>query len=85
MTALYRRLVPNFNPRFVFLLDADEFITAPSREALYQELRELRPGTLAGYFWQTYIPSPTVPKPVGVIHCAISLIGRLSNAITYRR
>lgn len=58
MTALYRRLVPNFNPRFVFLLDADEFITAPSREALYQELRELRPGTLAGYFWQTYIPSP---------------------------
>ena len=31
VTAMYRQIVPEFKPRFVFLLDADEFIIAPSR------------------------------------------------------
>ena len=61
MTAVYRKVVPNFKPRFVFLLDADEFIVASSREALYAQLRALRPGTQARYCWRTYIPAPTGP------------------------
>lgn len=59
VTGLYRRIVPKFKPRFVFLLDADEFIVAPSREALYIQLRAIRPGCQAQYYWRTYIPAPT--------------------------
>ena len=59
MTAIYRRLVPKFKPRFVFLLDADEFIVAQSREALYSQLRTMRPGSQAKYYWRTYVPAPT--------------------------
>jgi hypothetical protein len=62
VTAVYRKVVPRFKPRFVFLLDADEFIVAPSREALYGQLRALRPGTQAQYRWRTYIPAPTGPE-----------------------
>lgn len=59
VTAVYRKVVPKFKPRFVFLLDADEFIVAPSREALDAQLRTMRPGTQAQYCWRTYIPAPT--------------------------
>ena len=62
VTAAYRKVVPKFKPRFVFLLDADEFIVAPSRDALYAQLRALRPGTQAQYCWRTYIPAPTGPE-----------------------
>jgi SAM-dependent methyltransferase len=62
MTAVYRKAVPKFKPRFVFLLDADEFIVASSREALYVQLRQMRPGTQAQYCWRTYIPAPTGPE-----------------------
>jgi SAM-dependent methyltransferase len=62
VTAVYRKVVPEFKPRFVFLLDADEFIVTPSREALYGQLRALRPGTQAQYAWRTYIPAPTDPE-----------------------
>ncbi|OBB91085.1 glycosyltransferase family 2 protein [Mycobacterium sp. 852002-40037_SCH5390672] len=59
MTAVYRKVVPNFKPRYVFLLDADEFVVAPSREALCAQLQSMRPGTQAQYCWRTYIPAPT--------------------------
>lgn len=62
MTAIYRSVVPQFKPRFVFLLDADEFVLASSREALYNQLRTLRPGTTAQYCWRTYVPAPTGPE-----------------------
>ncbi|OCB32348.1 hypothetical protein A5675_24425 [Mycobacterium malmoense] len=62
VTAVYRKVVPRFKPRFVFLLDADEFIVAPSRDALYAQLRAMRPGTQAQYRWRTYIPAPTGPE-----------------------
>ncbi len=62
VTAVYRKVVPPFKPRFVFLLDADEFIVASSREELYVQLRAMRPGTLARYRWRTYIPAPTGPE-----------------------
>jgi SAM-dependent methyltransferase len=63
VTALYRRVVPEFKPSFVFLLDADEFVVAPSREALYLELRAMQPGVQAQYYWRTYIPAPTSRVP----------------------
>ena len=59
---MYRKVVPKFKPRFVFLLDADEFVVASSREALYVQLRAMRPGTQAQYCWRTYIPAPTGPE-----------------------
>ncbi len=62
VTAVYRKVVPKFKPRFVFLLDADEFIVTSSREALYVQLRAMRPGTIAQYCWRTYIPAPTGPE-----------------------
>ncbi|GAA4535420.1 glycosyltransferase family 2 protein [Mycobacterium paraffinicum] len=62
VTAVYRKVVPKFKPRFVFLLDADEFIVTPSRDALYTQLRAMRPGTQAQYCWRTYIPAPTGPE-----------------------
>lgn len=62
VTAVYRKTVPIFKPRFVFLLDADEFIVTLSRDALYSQLRALRPGTQAQYRWRTYIPAPEGPE-----------------------
>ncbi|OBG62545.1 hypothetical protein A5703_20825 [Mycobacterium sp. E188] len=76
VTGVYRRVVPKFRPLFVFLLDADEFIVAPSRDALYGQLRAMRPGTQAQYRWRTYIPAPSGPD------------GNASDplrSITYRR
>jgi SAM-dependent methyltransferase len=62
MTAVYHSVVPKFKPRFVFLLDADEFIVASSRDALYAQLRAIRPGTTAQYCWRGYVPAPTGPE-----------------------
>jgi hypothetical protein len=62
VTAMYRRVVPEFKPRFVFLLDADEFIVAPSRSVLDHQLRAIPPGSQAQYYWRTYIPAPTGPE-----------------------
>ena len=58
MTAMYRRIVPLFKPKFVFSLDADEFVVAQSREALFAQLRAIKPGSQAHYYWRTYIPAP---------------------------
>jgi hypothetical protein len=62
VTAVYRKVVPKLMPRFVFLLDADEFVVAQSRETLYAQLRAMAPGTQARYYWRTYIPAPTGPE-----------------------
>jgi hypothetical protein len=58
VTFVYRRVVPEFNPDYVFLLDADEFIVADTPDALRAELQSLPRGTQAQYFWRTYIPAP---------------------------
>lgn len=58
VTFVYRRVAQEFNPDYVFLLDADEFIVADSPQALRQELQCLPRGTQAQYFWRTYIPAP---------------------------
>lgn len=57
-TEVYRRVVPVFQPDLVFLLDADEFIRAPSREALESVLRQVPPGGQALLPWMTHIPDP---------------------------
>lgn len=45
-------------PDFVFLLDGDELIRAPSRDALEAGLRRLPPETPGSLRWQTYLPAP---------------------------
>ncbi len=69
VTALYRRVVPEFEPRFIFLLDADEFVVAPSREALYLQLRAMQAGIQAQYYWRSYIPHPQARHLIHQIHC----------------
>jgi hypothetical protein len=58
LTFVYRRVVPVVRPRYVFLLDADEFIIASGREQLEAELAQLPPGSQAQYCWRTYVPAP---------------------------
>jgi hypothetical protein len=58
LSFVYRRVVPVFRPRYVFLLDADEFIVTRGRDELEAELAQLPPGSQAQYCWRTYVPSP---------------------------
>jgi Glycosyl transferase family 2 len=48
---------------FVFALDADEFITTPSRTLLENALRAVPPGMHAVSHWQTYVPDFAAPAP----------------------
>ena len=61
MTHVYRKVVPIFQPEIVYLLDADEFLHAPSREALEQAMGQVAPGTMALLPWRTQVPTPGVP------------------------
>jgi hypothetical protein len=45
-------------PDFLFLLDGDELISAPSRAALEAALRALPPETPGSLRWHTYLPEP---------------------------
>ncbi len=55
VTALARNVCEYTAPDFLFVLDADEFISAPSREALERDLRALPPGAHGLMPWQTYL------------------------------
>lgn len=57
-TEVYRRVVPVFQPDLVYLLDADEFIRAPNRQALESVLRKVPIGGQALLPWMTHIPDP---------------------------
>lgn len=57
-TEVYRRVVPVFQPELVYLLDADEFIRAPDRQALESVLRQVPIGGQALLPWMTHIPDP---------------------------
>jgi Glycosyl transferase family 2 len=48
---------------FVFALDADEFIKAPSRKLLEDALHAVPPGLHAVSHWQTYVPDFAAPAP----------------------
>ena len=56
VTRAYRMVVPVFNPELVYLLDADEFVRAPSRAALDASLARLPLGSVALLPWQTHMP-----------------------------
>ena len=61
VTHVYRMVAPVFQPDLVYLLDADEFLRAPSRNALEALLGELQPGSVALLPWTTYLPAPERP------------------------
>ncbi|MDE1948590.1 MAG: glycosyltransferase family 2 protein [Burkholderiales bacterium] len=58
LTHVYRKVVPVFQPDIVYLLDADEFLHAPGREALEQALSGIAPGSMALVPWRTQVPTP---------------------------
>jgi hypothetical protein len=60
VTQAYRMVAPVFNPELVYLLDADEFVRAPSREVLNAALARLPLGSVAVLPWQTHVPLPDV-------------------------
>ncbi|HJV70836.1 glycosyltransferase family 2 protein [Ideonella sp.] len=60
ITRAYRMVAPVFNPDIVYLLDADEFLRAPSRAALEGVLGALPPGGSALLPWMTYVPRAEV-------------------------
>lgn len=59
MTALFRNVCEFIAPDFCFLLDADEFIEAASREFLEEQLATLPRGVHGLMSWKTYVLSPT--------------------------
>lgn len=61
VTQAYRMTAPVFTPDLVYLLDADEFLRAPSREALQDALAALPPGSAALLPWTTHVPDDGVP------------------------
>ncbi|MEP6502510.1 MAG: glycosyltransferase family 2 protein [Betaproteobacteria bacterium] len=60
VTQAYRMVAPVFNPELVYLLDADEFVRAPSRAALNASLARLPLGSVAVLPWETHVPLPDV-------------------------
>lgn len=63
VTHVYRKVAPIFQPELVYLLDADEFLHAPSRAALERGLARLAPGSVALLPWSTHVPTEqTTPE-----------------------
>jgi glycosyltransferase involved in cell wall biosynthesis len=56
-TTLGRQFIKELEADFCFPLDADEFLTAPSREVLEASLMSLPPGTFGRIPWRNYVPS----------------------------
>ncbi|MBV8373280.1 MAG: glycosyltransferase family 2 protein [Candidatus Eremiobacteraeota bacterium] len=56
-TELARKAFAEFSMDYLLILDADEFIKAPSRAALESALAELPPGAHALVPWVTYVPT----------------------------
>ena len=62
LTQAARQLATTHQPDWIFCLDADEFIRAPSRAALESALDGM-PGAAVTIPWQTYLPSEKVVDP----------------------
>src|SRR5258706_2492537 len=63
MTALFRNACEYAAPDYAFLLDADEFIVAPSRHALEQDLAQVPKGTAGALGWTTYLYAADESEP----------------------
>jgi|GEM_PF-3779816 len=59
---LIRNVWAHTDAEYLAAFDADEFITAPSRSALEEELAELPPGVHAALPWVSYVPTLSDPK-----------------------
>ncbi len=57
MTRVARDSLASTDWDFLFLLDADEFVVAPDRDALERSLGALAPDTCGLLPWRTYIPT----------------------------
>lgn len=55
MTTFSREIYHNINPKYIFFLDADEFLLAASKETLINELRTLNYDTYGLIPWKTYV------------------------------
>jgi SAM-dependent methyltransferase len=55
MTALYANNLGFFAPDYVFMLDADEFLRAESREEMMKALSEIPAGYRGAIPWRTYV------------------------------
>lgn len=64
LTALTRICVETLFPEYITLLDADEFITAESRQALLEELRRDARDAVALIRWKTFVPTPSDDQQV---------------------
>lgn len=56
VTKLAREVFTEFDPDYIFLLDADEFLKVPSRARLEARLEPLPPEVHAVHSWQSYVP-----------------------------
>lgn len=61
-TALFHKVVPTHNPDVVFLLDADEFIIAESRNILETIIPLMPKGYVGMIPWNTYVPCPDITE-----------------------
>ena len=77
MTAALRKLA-KFEPDadFAFLLDADEFLGAPSRAALIDDLEKLKAGRYGLMPWKTYVP---VDENLDAIDTSIPVTARMTH------
>lgn len=77
MTAALRKLA-KFEPDadFAFLLDADEFLGAPSRAALIDDLEKLKAGRYGLMPWKTYVP---VDDNLDAIDTSIPVTARMTH------
>jgi hypothetical protein len=78
-TRLVRDVLARTPADFVFVIDADEFLKAPSRPLLDRVLRGLPPGMHAVMDWHTYVPDFAVPDPAPDIRARIAGAKRLAR------
>ena len=67
ISALARECFARTDADFVFALDADEFLRAPSRESIEAALEALPPGVYGRQPWRSYVPT-RFDHPFGA-HC----------------
>ena len=62
MTRVLQHIQSTVFADFIFLLDADEFLAAKSKQELLTPLSRLAPMTVGLMPWATYVPNPTLSE-----------------------